>query len=106
MTLARKFAALLLLAFGLAGCVSYEAVPVDPMEAPWRSAMGAMQDAGLTLTTADRATGTVRGTRGAAEGTIVVRMRPDGRVGVEIGSKGDPGLTQRLTDAYNHRMGR
>ena len=46
------------------------------------------------------------GARGAAEGTIVVQMRNDGRVGVEINGKGDPGLTQRLTDAYNSRMGR
>jgi hypothetical protein len=106
MTLARKFAALLLLALGLAGCVAYEAVPVDPMERPWQSAIGAIGDAGLNLVTADRATGTVHGTRGGAEGTILVRMRSDGRVGVEINSKGDPGLTQRLTDAYNRRMGR
>jgi hypothetical protein len=106
MTLARKFAALLLLSLGLAGCVAYEAVPVDPMDRPWQSAVGAVDDAGLQLVTADRATGTVRGTRGGAEGTILVRMRSDGRVGVEISSKGDPGLTQRLTDAYNRRMGR
>ena len=106
MNIARRVAALILIAIGLAGCVAYEAVPVDPMEAPWRSAMGAMEDAGLQLVAADRATGTVRGTRGAAEGTIVVRMRGDGRVGVEISSKGDPSLTQRLTDAYNRRMGR
>lgn len=98
------------LALALAGCVAYEAVPVDPLERPWQSAMGAIQDAGLTLASADRVTGTIRGTRGAVEGVIVVRMREDGRVGVEIKSRDpenrDPGLTQRLTDAYNRRMGR
>ena len=101
---------LLALALGLSGCVVYEPVPVDPMRAPWQAAMGAVQDAGLTLATADQATGTVRGTRGPVEGLIVVRMRADGRVGVEISSRDpegrDPGLTQRLTDAYNRRMGR
>jgi PBP1b-binding outer membrane lipoprotein LpoB len=102
----RRVAALIALAIVLVGCVVYEPVPVDPMEAPWRSAIGAVEDAGLQLVAADRATGTIRGTRGAAEGTIVVRMRNDGRVGVEINSKGEPGLTQRLTDAYNRRMGR
>ena len=106
MDLARRAFALLLLAAGLAACVVYEPVPVDPVEAPWRAAIGAMEDAGLAVVTADRATGTIRGARGGAEGTIAVRMRSDGRVGVEINSKGDPGLTQRLTDAYNRRMGR
>jgi hypothetical protein len=106
MTPARRIIALFLLAFGLAACVVYEPVPVDPVEAPWRAAIGAMEDNGLAIATADRASGVIRGTRGGAEGTIVVRMRGDGRVGVEINAKGDPGLTQRLTDAYNRRMGR
>ena len=108
-SLPRRSAALVLV-LGLAGCVVYEPVPVDPMQRPWQAAMGAIQDAGLTLATADQATGTVRGTRGRAEGTITVRMRSDGRVGVEINSRDpegrEPGLTQRLTDAYNRRMGR
>jgi hypothetical protein len=106
MTLPRRIAALILLTLGLAGCAVYEPVPVDPMQAPWEAAIGAIGDAGLTLVTADRSSGTIRGTRGAAEGTILVRMRNDGRVGVEINSAGEPGLTQRLTDAYNRRMGR
>lgn len=110
MTLATRLAALIAFALGLAGCVVYEPVPVDPMQAPWVAAMGAVQDAGLTLATADQASGTVRGTRGPVEGIILVRTRPDGRVGVEISSRDpegrDPGLTQRLTDAYNRRMGR
>lgn len=102
--------AVVLIALGLSGCVVYEPVPVDPMEAPWRAAVGAVEDAGLAVVAADRATGTVRGTRGNVEGIINVRMRNDGRVGVEITSrdpdKRDPTLTQRLTDAYNRRMGR
>ena len=110
MNLVQRITAILLLALGLAACATYAPVPVDPMERPWQSAIGAIQDAGLTLGTVDRATGTLRGKRGAVEGTIVVRMRGDGRVGVEITShdpdRVDPGLTQRLTDAYNRRMGR
>jgi hypothetical protein len=102
--------ALVILALGLAGCVAYEAVPADPMQRPWQSAIGAIQDAGLHLVTADQATGTIRGARGSVEGIIVVRMRNDGRVGVEIRASDpagqDPGLVQRLTDAYNRRMGR
>ena len=106
MNAARRIFVHLLVAFGLAACVVYEPVPVDPVEAPWRAAIGAMEDNGLQVVTADRGSGVIRGTRGGAEGTIVVRMRNDGRVGVEINSKGDPALTQRLTDAYNRRMGR
>ncbi|NJD89367.1 MAG: hypothetical protein FIB05_15305 [Betaproteobacteria bacterium] len=106
MKAARRIFVLLLVALGLASCVVYEPVPVDPMEAPWRAAIGAMQDNGLAVATADRTSGVIRGTRAGAEGTIVVRMRNDGRVGVEINSQGEPGLTQRLTDAYNRRMGR
>jgi hypothetical protein len=102
--------AVLLVALGLSGCVVYEPVPVDPMEAPWRAAVGAVEDAGLAVVTADRATGTVRGARGGVEGVINVHMRNDGRVGVEITARDpdrrDPTLTQRLTDAYNRRMGR
>ena len=110
MSLPQRLAALFLLALGLAGCVVYEPAPVDPMARPWQAAMGAIQDAGLALVTADQATGTVRGTKGSVEGIISVRMRNDGRVGVEITARDpegrDPGLTRRLTDAYNFRMGR
>lgn len=110
MSCAKRFAAFLLVVLGLAGCAAYEPVPVDPMRAPWQAAIGAIGDAGLTLVTADQATGTIRGTRGTVEGIIVVRMRNDGRVGVEISSrdpdKRDPALVQRLTEAYNRRMGR
>lgn len=110
MLLARRFAAFLLVVLGFAGCAAYEPVPVDPMRAPWQAAMGAIGDAGLTLASADQATGVIRGTRGAVEGIITVRMRSDGRVGVEIAARDpqqqDPSLVQRLTDAYQRRMGR
>ena len=105
MTLIRRIAATMLLALGLAACVVYEPVPVDPMERPWQSAVGAFEDAGLPLTTVDRPTGTLRGKRGDSQGTILVRMRNDGRVGVEI-TASDAAITQRLTDSYNRRMGR
>jgi hypothetical protein len=110
LSLFKRLAAFLFLTVGLAGCATYEAVPADPMQAPWQAAIGAIGDAGLTLVTADQATGTIRGTRGSVEGIIAVRMRNDGRVGTEITAKDpekrDPTLVQRLTDAYNRRMGR
>jgi hypothetical protein len=101
---------------GIAGCVAYPypyypaTAPADPFERPWNAAMGAIGDAGLTLVQADRASGVIRGTRGSVEGTIVVRTLADGRVGVEISARDpggqDPGVVQRLTGAYNGRMGR
>jgi hypothetical protein len=95
----------------LSGCVVYEPVPAaDPFGTSWRAAMGAIGDTGLTLVSADQATGTIRGARGSLEGIIAVQYRPDGRIGVEISSRDpdklDPTLTRRLTDAYNRRMGR
>jgi hypothetical protein len=97
----------LVLALALAACAT---APADPMEQPFQAALGALQDAGLTVVNADRATGTLRGTRGNVEGVIEVRMRPDGRVGVEMKARDpdnrDPNLTDRLLQAYNRRMGR
>ena len=46
-----------------------------------------------SIVAADEANGVVRGKRGNAEGIITVRMRPDGRVGVEITSS-DPDRTE------------
>jgi hypothetical protein len=109
MALIPRITAAILLALAVAGCES-EPAPIDPIERPWQAAIGAIEDAGLKLVTADRATGTVRGTRGSVEGTILVRMRSDGRVGVEFTARDpenrDPGVTRRMADAYNRRMGR
>jgi hypothetical protein len=110
MNLFTRLAAACILAAGCAACVYYEPVPVDPMAQPWQAAHGALQDVGLTVVNADRATGTLRGTRGNVEGLIEVRMRPDGRVGVEMKARDpdnrDPKLTERMLEAYNRRMGR
>jgi hypothetical protein len=107
--------AVLAFAFGiaLAGCVVYEPVAVpqaDPFETSFNAAMGAIQDAGLTLASADRATGVIRGTRGTSEGVVRLTTRADGRVEVAITARDpdnrDPGLSQRLQGAYHRRMGR
>ena len=103
--------AALLLALGLSGCYVYAPPPpVDTVEVSFNAALGAMQDTGLNVTTADRATGTIRGGRGDVEGIIQVGMRNDGRVGVQITARDpanrDPGSSDRLTAAYNRRMGR
>jgi hypothetical protein len=105
---AMRSLAAILLALGLAGCVAYP--EPDPVEVSFNAALAALQDAGLNVVTADRVTGTLRGARGNVEGVIQVSMRNDGRVGVQINARDptnvDPGLVDRLTQAYNRRMGR
>jgi hypothetical protein len=96
----------------LAACVVYEPVPQQApstYDRAWAAAIGAMQDQGVAINEQDRAAGVLRGTRGAAGVTAVVRTRPDGRVQVEFnatGTSAEPGLVDRISASYNRRMGR
>ena len=97
------------------GCVVYEPVPV-PSSYPssydrvWDSALGAAEDAGVKITSADRSTGTIRGVTSSSDVTISVISQADGKTRVEFSSKGpkgqDPDLNDRFTSFYNRRMGR
>lgn len=97
------------------GCVVYEPVlmPPDPGSSynrVWNSALGAAEDAGIKITSADRATGTIRGVTSSSDVTILVISQADGKTRVEFSSKGpkgaDAGLDERFTGFYNRRMGR
>ena len=98
------------------GCVVYEPVPVpsssygSSYDRVWNSALGAAEDAGVKITSADRATGTIRGVTPSSDVTILVISQADGRTRVEFSSKGpkgaDAGLNERFTSYYNRRMGR
>jgi len=98
------------------GCVVYEPVPVpsssygSSYDRVWNSALGAAEDAGVKITSADRATGTIRGVTPSSEVTILVISQADGKTRVEFSSKGpkgaDAGLNERFTSYYNRRMGR
>jgi hypothetical protein len=99
----------------LGGCVVYEPVPVpssygSSYDRVWGSALGAAEDAGVKITSADRSTGIIRGNTSSAEVTISVISQADGKTRVEFSSKGpkgqDPDLNDRFTRAYNRRMGR
>jgi hypothetical protein len=96
----------------LAACTVYEAAPYQApstYDRAWAAAFGAMQDQGVTINEQDRASGVLRGSRGAAGVTAVVRTRQDGRVQVEFNATGmssDPGLVDRVSASYNRRMGR
>jgi len=98
------------------GCVVYEPVYVpsssygSSYDRVWDSALGAAEDAGVKITTADRSTGTIRGVTSSSDVTISVISQADGKTRVEFSSKGpkgrDPDLNDQFTRAYNRRMGR
>ena len=98
------------------GCVVYEPVPVpassygSSYDRVWDSALGAAEDAGVKITSADRTRGIIRGNTTSAEVTISVISQADGKTRVEFSSKGpkgqDPDLNDRFTRFYNRRMGR
>ena len=101
------------------GCVVYEPTPVAvPVYAPgpttydraWDSALRAAQDSGITLTSVDRATGLIQGTRDGIASRISVLRQADGSTKVELKLEGDlqrdPTLSQRFQASYNRYMGR
>ena len=98
------------------GCVVYEPVYVpsssygSSYDRVWNSALGAAEDAGIKITSADRSTGTIRGVTTSSDVTILVISQADGRTRVEFSTKGpkgqDPDLNDRFTSFYNRRMGR
>ena len=103
------------LAVLLSGCVVYEPVPVpayhdSSYDRVWDSALGAAEDAGVKITSADRTTGIIRGVTSSSDVTISVTTQADGRIRVAFSSKGakgeDADLNDRFTRFYNRRMGR
>ena len=107
-------AVVVMIAMALTACVVYEPVPANAVpstfERSWNAINGAMLDQGVTITGQDRATGTVRGTRGTVGVVSTVGIQPDGRVRVEINTTGaatsDPDLVDRIRGSYDRRMGR
>ena len=104
-----------LLAAAVADCTYYQVAPA-PQSGPsgfdrsWNAAQAAAQDVGVSIYVADRASGTISGTTANDDVTIRVLTQADGSVRVEFSAKGgpgsDPAVTQRLSDAYDRRMGR
>lgn len=105
----------LLTTLPLAACVAYPppggpaAVPAN-FDLSWNAALGAAQDVGIVVSSADRNTGWIYGRRNTANVTIGVLPQPDGSLRVQFDTKGlgpqDQGLDAQFTQAYNRRMGR
>ena len=112
----RQACLVLALAVGSAsfgGC--YYPVAVQPgapasFDRSWNAALGGTQDAGVQVTSADPNTGLIRGTKDGIDVTVVVARQGDGSVRVQFDTKGptqrDPGLAERMSQAYDRRMGR
>ena len=105
------------LAAGLSvtACVVYEPVPaygspVTKFERSWNAAVGAMQDQGVEISSADRASGVIRGRRGGIDVVASLGAQADGSVRVQFNSSGatsqDPALLDRVSRSYEVRMGR
>lgn len=106
----------LALIVGLGGCTYYQTAPgvYTPMpsafERSWSAAIGAMEDEGVRIMTADRDAGKASGIRGGITVTATVQTRADSGVQVEFSTSGntaaDPTLIDRISQRYNSRMGR
>ena len=107
-------AAMALVAVGLPACY-YTPTPYGytvpaSFDRSWEAAVGALADNGLAITSQDRDSGAVNGRRGAIDVVANVRSQSDGSVRVEFTARGDikqdPGLVDRVSAAYDRRMGR
>lgn len=76
----------------------------------YNAVVGAMADNGLAILMEDRPAGRVVGRRGGIDVTGIVMSQADGSVRVEFTTSGataqDPTMIERVTRAYNARMGR
>lgn len=102
----------------LQGCYTYPAyvaVPVSSsvparFDASWQAARAAASDEGVRITYEDRPSGTLRGDKGSSSVLITVVTQADGSIRVAFSVTGpssqDVSLQDRLTSAYQRRMGR
>jgi hypothetical protein len=102
----------------LSGCYTYpQYVPVPvqqsvpaSFDASWQAARAAAFDEGVHISSEDRSTGTITGDKGPFAILITVVTQADGSIRVGFSVTGptaqDPTLQDRLTRAYQRRMGR
>jgi hypothetical protein len=111
-TLAAAAALSLMLAACYAPYPYPQTVPAAPasFDRSWDAALGAAADAGVQVTSADRAAGRITGGKAGAAVTILLRPQPDGSLQVSFNApdskESNPSLNERWLAAYNRRMGR
>jgi hypothetical protein len=111
------------LAVGASGCYVYDpyhpygytAVPnpnagAATYDRSWNAMLGAFSDQGLAVVAQDRAAGTIEGRKAEIRVTAHVFTQADGTIRAEFNAGGqlsqDPGLPDRISRAYDARMGR
>ncbi|HSD38611.1 MAG TPA: hypothetical protein VLC92_13945 [Rhodocyclaceae bacterium] len=76
----------------------------------WDAALGAAADAGIQISSADRATGRITGNKAGAAVEILLLRQADGSLQVSFNAPAsretNPTLSDRWTTGYNYRMGR
>jgi type IV pilus biogenesis protein CpaD/CtpE len=109
--------AILLVAVALASCVAYP-YPYEPQtimvpasfDRSWDAALGAAADAGIQVSSADRASGRITGTKAGAAVTITIEQQGGGNLRVGFSApdarETNPTLNERWLASYNRRMGR
>ena len=114
--LVRPLAALLV-CVGLASCVAYPypyeaqtvTVPAS-FDRSWDAALGAAADSGIQVSSADRASGRILGTKAGAAVTITIEQQGGGNLRVGFSApdarESNPTLNERWLANYNRRMGR
>lgn len=102
----------------LAGCVvapypyPYPATVSSPpsFDRSWDAALGAASDAGIQITSVDRASGRITGTKSGSAVTIQLAPQPDNSLKVSFDApaskESNPTLGDRWLTAYQRRMGR
>jgi len=111
-----RTAAVLATVSALCGCYAYPypygypppaGYPAGPSiyDRSWTALSGALRDEGVQVSREDRATGVIEGQRGGTPVRAQVMTQADGRVRVEYNTS-DPALAERISRAYESRMGR
>ncbi len=102
----------------LGGCYVYPHPQPGPVyyygastyDRSWNAALAAMQDVGVSIVSSDRNGGVITGIKDGVDTSITISTQADGQVRVVFNSRGpsgqDPGLSNRIYQAYERRMGR
>jgi hypothetical protein len=90
---------------------AYQTVVTAPsFDRSWDAALGAAADVGIQITSADRSSGRITGSKAGAAVTIDVRPQADNTLQVIFSAPGsketNPTLNDRWLAVYNQRMGR
>ena len=118
-TLVSHMTAATALAIAASGCYVYD--PYYPyaystnataatFDRSWNAMLGAFADQGVDIMAQDRTAGIIEGRRGAIGVKAHIATQADGRVRAEFNTTGpledDRGLPDRISRAYDVRMGR